>query len=66
MDFQAAAFEKDDSLWLDKLDSVCNGLNKIFPSKSAEEFKHDLEEGRHKVNKNGSVGARHWPIWTIL
>ena len=63
MDFQAAAFEKDDSLWLDKLDSVCNGLNKIFPSKSAEEFKHDLEEGRHKVNKNGSVGARHWPIW---
>ena len=63
MDFQAAAFEKDDSLWLDKIDSVCNGLNKIFPSKSAEEFKHDLEEGRHKVNKNGSIGARHWPIW---
>ena len=63
MDFQAAAFEKGDSLWLDKLDSVCNGLNKIFPSKSAAEFKHDLEEGRHKVNKNGTVGARHWPIW---
>ena len=63
MDFQAVAFEKGDSLWLDKLDSVCNGLNKIFPSKSAAEFKHDLEEGRHKVNKNGTVGARHWPIW---
>ena len=27
------------------------------------EFKQHLEAGRHKVNKNGSVGARHWAIW---
>ena len=38
MDFQAAAFEKD-SLWLDKLDSVCEGLSKIFPRQTAAEFK---------------------------
>ena len=63
MDYQAAAFEKDDSLWQDKVDSVCEGLAKIFPTKSAEDFKKDLETGRKKVNKNGSVGARHWPIW---
>ena len=62
IDFQAAAFEKNDSLWLDKVDSVCEGLSKIFPLTS-HEFKVKLEKGRHKVNGNGSVGARHWPIW---
>ena len=63
MDFQAAAFADGDSLWLDKVDSVCDGLSRIFPSKSAAEFKQHLEEGRKKVNKNGSVGARWWNIW---
>jgi len=64
MDFQAAAFVDGDSLWLDKVDSVCDGLSKIFPSITAHEFKVWLETGKRKVNKNGSVGARHWPIWT--
>ena len=63
IDFQAAAFAKDDSLWLDKVDSLCEGLNRIFPKKSAAEFKHDLEEGRHKINKDGSKGSRWWNIW---
>ena len=62
MDFQAAGFETD-SLWLDKVDSVCEGLSRIFPQKSAEEFKQHLEEGRKKVNKNGSIGSRWWNIW---
>ena len=62
MDYQAAAFESD-TLWLEKIDSICNGLSKIFPQQTAAEFKQHLEEGRHKVNKNGSIGARHWPIW---
>ncbi len=63
MDYQAAAFEKNDSLWEDKLDSVCEGLSKIFPPITAHEFKVWLETGKKKINKNGSVGARHWPIW---
>ena len=68
MDFQAAAFEKDDSLWLDKIDSVCEGLHQIFPSKTAAEFKIRLEEGRHKMvlnRKTGkeTMGSRHWAIW---
>jgi cell division protein FtsI (penicillin-binding protein 3) len=63
MDFQAAAFVDGDSLWLDKVDSICEGLNKVFPTISAHEFKIWLETGKHKVNKNGSVGSRHWPIW---
>lgn len=63
MDYQAAAFEKNDSLWQDKLDSICEGLATIFPTKTAAEFRKHLEDGRHKINKNGKVGARHWPIW---
>ena len=62
IDFQAAAFEND-SLWLSKLDSLCEGLSAIFPSYTAYEHKVLLEKGRHKVNANGTVGARHWPIY---
>ena len=63
MDFQAAAFEKNDSLWKDKVDSVCEGLSRIFPTITPHEFAIWMEKGRTKVNKNGSKGARHWPIW---
>ena len=67
MDFQASAFEND-SLWLDKVDSVCEGLHRIFPTRTAEEFKAHLEEGRHKMvydKKSGQqkMGSRWWNIW---
>ncbi len=67
MDFQASAFE-DDALWLDKVDSVCEGLHRIFPTRTAEEFKANLEEGRHKMvydKKTGQqkMGSRWWNIW---
>jgi len=62
MDFQASAFESD-SLWLQKLDSICIGLNEIFPEMTAEEFRQHLEEGRNKVLKSGAKGSRHWPVW---
>src|SRR5574344_558439 len=55
MDFEAGG-EKKDSLWNLKIDSICYGLNRIFPSKSPAAFKHDLEEGHNKM-------ARNWPIW---
>ena len=68
MDFKAAAFKDGDSLWLDKLDSICEGLHQIFPSETAEYFKRHLEEGRHKEwfnKKTGKkeVGSRWWNIW---
>ena len=68
MDFKASAFEEGDSLWLDKLDSICEGLHQIFPSRTAAEFKKHLEEGRHKEwtnKKTGKkeVGSRWWNIW---
>jgi cell division protein FtsI (penicillin-binding protein 3) len=55
MDFKAGGAEKD-SLWNEKVDSICEGLHDIFPEKSAAEFKRDLEEGHRKMSQN-------WPIW---
>lgn len=63
MDFQALKESKNDSLWLEKLDSICIGLSRILPEQTPEEFKKHLEEGRLKVQKDGSVGSRHWLIW---
>lgn len=56
MDFKALRDAHNDSLWEEKLDSICLCLNHIFPEKSAKEFKEDLELGRTKQ-------SRHWPIW---
>ena len=58
-----AAARKLNELWDTKLDSVCLGLHEIFPQQTVEEFKTQLLAGRSKVNRDGSVGARHWPIW---
>ena len=55
MDFQAGGLEKD-TMWCDSVDLICEGLHRIFPEKSAKEFKRDLERGHKKM-------ARHWPIW---
>ena len=68
VDFQAGATDSvgnhnRDSLWAVNIDSLCYELNQIFPSRSAAEFKAHLLEGKRKVMKNGTVGARHWPIW---
>ena len=68
MDFQAGAEDsvgkhKRDSIWTAEIDTICYGLNQIFPQKTAAEFKAHLLEGKRKVMKNGTVGARHWPIW---
>ena len=68
MDYQAGAEDsvgkhKRDSIWEAEIDTICHGLNQIFPQKTAAEFKAHLLEGKHKVMKNGTIGARHWPIW---
>lgn len=56
MDFVALREAKKDTLFEQKLDSICMGLNAIFSDRSAEEFKKHLMEGFEK-NK------RHWPVW---
>ena len=56
MDFVALREAKKDTLFEQKLDSICMGLNAIFPDRSAEEFKKHLMEGFEK-------NTRHWPVW---
>ena len=56
MDFKALHEANNDSLWEEKVDSICMGLNHIFPQKSAAEFKQELEAGRAKQ-------SAHMPIW---
>ena len=56
MDFVALKEAKSDRLWDVKVDSICNGLHKIFPDKSAAEFKQHLSEGKAKMK-------RHWAIY---
>ena len=68
MDFQAGRddsvhAQKQDSIWEEKIDSICEGLSQIFPSKTAAEFKTHLIAGKKRVLKNGKEGARHYPIW---
>ena len=69
IDFQAGATDSignhnRDSLWEANIDTICYELNQIFPTRSAAEFKTHLLEGKHKVMKNGTIGARHWAIWS--
>lgn len=56
MDFKQLKEAGNDSLWNVKSDSIYEGLHRIFPEKSAAEFKRDIEKGREKLK-------RHWPIW---
>ena len=62
MDFQALEESKTDTLWDQKIDTICLMLSQIFPEKSAYEFKKHLDEGRQQMQKNGKKGSRHWPI----
>ncbi len=52
----SVAMFKLDSLWQEKIDSVCWGLHEIFPTCSAEDFKKNIMEGKRKK-------SRHWLIW---
>lgn len=56
VDFRAIHTAYKDSLFEVKLDSICDGLNAIFPERSAAEFKEHLLEGYQKQKA-------HWPIW---
>lgn len=55
LDFKAGG-EKQDSLLALKLDSMCEGLARIIPQKTAAEFKARILEGQ-KQRK------RYWPIY---
>ena len=51
MDFLAGG-EKKDTMLMNHLNEICEGLNKLFPDKSAAEFKSHLLKGRKKKSRN--------------
>lgn len=51
MDFKAGG-ETKDTMLVNHLDEICEGLHKIFPDKSAREFKEHLKKGRKKGSRN--------------
>ncbi len=56
MDFRQLKAAEKDTLWAEKLDSICMGLSAIFPEKSAKEFRKRLDEGQKK-------NSAHWLMW---
>ena len=51
MDFKAGG-ELKDSLLMEHLDSICDGLHQIFPDKSKAEFKSHILKGRKKGSRS--------------
>ena len=51
MDFKAGG-EKKDTMLMNHLGEICEGLHRIFPDKSAAEFKRHLLRGRKKGSRN--------------
>ena len=51
MDFKAGGVTKDTML-VNHMNGICEGLHKIFPDKSAAEFKSHLQKGRKKGSRN--------------
>ncbi|MEG1685846.1 MAG: penicillin-binding protein [Bacteroides sp.] len=51
MDFKAGG-ETKDTMLVHHLTEICEGLHKIFPDKSAEEFKSHLQKGRKRGSRN--------------
>lgn len=51
MDFKAGG-EKKDTMLMNHLGEICEGLHRIFPDKSAAEFKKHLLKGRKKGSRN--------------
>lgn len=56
LDFVALREAKNDTLFFEKLDSICMGLNAIFPERSVAEFHDHLVKGFEQ-------NQRHWSIW---
>lgn len=57
MDFKAGGEEKD-SMLVNHMDEICEGLHRIFPDKSAAEFKAHLKKGRRSGSRNYLIYPR--------
>ena len=61
MDFNALHEAKNDSLWQEKLDSICDGLHTIFPAKSAKSLGNMAQTGRLYHLFGGKTATRFQP-----
>ena len=57
VDFKAMHESKTDTLWDLKEDSICQGLHRAFPEKSAEEFRKILRKAKSEQSRRCSL----WP-----
>jgi len=69
MDFQAIRDSKCDTLWHDSLGrptkdllALCEGLHRVFPSRSAKAFLDSLEAAYAYIDSKGRR-RRNYPIW---
>ena len=51
MDFKAGGYKKDTML-MNHLTEICEGLHQIFPDRSAREFRRTILQGRKKKSRN--------------
>ena len=51
MDFKAGGYKKDTML-MNHLQEICEGLHQIFPDKSAQEFRRHILKGRKQKSRN--------------
>ncbi|MEG1562596.1 MAG: penicillin-binding transpeptidase domain-containing protein [Bacteroides sp.] len=51
MDFKAGGIEKDTML-MNHMNEICEGLHQIFPDQTAAQFKAHLQKGRKKGSRN--------------
>lgn len=56
IDFKTLKETGKDTAFIDSIDYICNGLNELFPEKTAGEFKRYLLNGLKEEK-------RHFPIW---
>ena len=51
MDFKAGGYKKDTML-MNHLSEICEGLHQIFPDRSAKDFRRTILQGRKKKSRN--------------
>lgn len=56
IDFQSIHDADNDSLWDDKVDSISEGLSRIFPNRTKAQYRQYLQKGKKE-------GSRRWAIY---
>ena len=52
MDFRAGGYQKSDTLLMNHLTEIAEGLHEIFPDKSAQEFRKHILRGRRQKSRH--------------